>query len=251
LDTTFVKEHTLNKNHTSPSDQLGLFPLLDLLQDISNDHAKQLGFGYESSIKKGFFWVLARQKLLIDRWPSANEVLTIKTWSKPALGSFAVREYEMFVDENKIGACSTTWMILDTKTRRPKKIADSDELFQPRKDYCLDFSAGKISPPENMDAIQSFKVQASDLDQNKHVNNTIYTQWIINTLQQNFQNSFRIEEYEINFSKETFLDDEIEIFGYTNTFASSNQKELFFKANRKMDSNTVFTAKIKGCSLKL
>lgn len=240
FDTIFEKKYKVNKYN--PPEKFGLFSLLKMLQDAARGHASLLGFGYKDSWEKGFFWVLARQKLRVSRWPNSSEVLNIKTWSKPILGIFAIREFEIFVGQEKIAECSTTWMILDTNTRKPKKIEGSEEIFKPSKDYGLDFSAGKISLPANMETVMNFAVETKDLDANNHVNNTRYTKWILNALEN--ESSRMIKEYEINFSKETFLADEIEIFSHTVGNPSSQNQEVFFKADRVHDSATVFTARI-------
>ncbi|UMB60988.1 thioesterase [Lutibacter sp. A80] len=244
LESIFEENYKVNSININTNKKLGLFGLLQILQDIASEHALKLGFGYESSIEKGFFWVLTRQKLQMDTWPCLDDTITIKTWTKPVIDFYAIREYEIFLNHNKIGACSTSWMILDSKTRRPKKIENTESLFKPRKDYSLDFIAEKIILPKEIGATKMFEVRISDLDMNNHVNNVKYTQWVLDSIPFNYHKLFRVKEYEINFSAETFLDDKIEIHSNINNLESNSNHELFFKGNRLKDSKVVFTARM-------
>ncbi len=243
-DSILEKDYKVNSLNMNSNKKLGLFGLLGILQDVTGEHALKLGFGYEESQKKGFFWVLVRQKLRINSWPNWNDLVLVKTWTKPVFGIYAIREYEIFVNHQKIGDCSTTWMILDSETRKPKKIENSDNLFKPRTDYSLDFSAEKVTLPNEMNSIKTFEVRISDLDMNNHVNNIKYTQWILDSIPFIYHQKFMTKEYEINFSGETFLDDKIETFSNIEKLDSNKDHEVFFKGNRVKDSKTVFTARI-------
>ncbi|MFA7115858.1 MAG: acyl-ACP thioesterase domain-containing protein [Bacteroidales bacterium] len=244
MDSILDKDYKINNININTNKKLGLCGLLQMLQDVASEHALKLGAGYENSIKKGFFWVLVRQKLRMNAWPNLNDIVTIKTWTKPAFSIYVIREYEIFVNHQKIGECSTTWMILDNRSREPKKLDTFDKLFKSRKNYSLNFSAEKVKLPKELDFIKTFEVRISDLDMNNHVNNIKYTQWVLDSIPFNYYKSFMIKEYEINFSLETFLEDNIEIFSNINKLKSSTNHEVFFKGNRVKDSKTVFTSKI-------
>lgn len=243
-DSIYEKDYKINSLNMNTNKKLGLVGILGILQDVTGEHALRLGFGYEESRKRGFFWVLVRQKLRINSWPNWNDLVLVKTWTKPVFGIYAIREYEIFVNNQKIGDCSTTWMILDSETRKPKKIENSDNLFRPRTDYSLDYSAEKVNIPNEMNSIKTFEVRISDLDMNNHVNNIKYTQWILDSIPFTYHQRFMTKEYEINFSGETFLDDKIETISNIEKLESNKNHEVFFKVNRVTDSKTVFTARI-------
>jgi medium-chain acyl-[acyl-carrier-protein] hydrolase len=145
IDPILEKDYKINNLNINTNKKLGLFGLLGILQDISGEHGLKMGFGYESSKEKGFFWVLVRQKLRINSWPDWNDLVKVKTWTRPASGVYVIREYEIFVNQQKIGDCSTTWMILDIETRKPKKMEIFNNLFLQRLNYSLDYSAEKVS----------------------------------------------------------------------------------------------------------
>jgi len=237
-------DYKINSHYINTNKKLGLYGLLGILQDVAGEHALRLGFGYEDSKKKGFFWVLVRQKLRINRWPDWNDLVTIKTWTKDIIGIYAIREYEIFVNDQKIGDCSTTWMILDSQTRRPKKIDNLDNLFKPRLEKTLEYNAQKVSIPKEIDSERRLKVQISDLDMNNHVSNIKYAEWILNLIPFSYHKEYVIKEYEINFSNEILLGEKIELFSNMKNISPSNNSELFFKGDRVEDSKTVFAARL-------
>lgn len=239
--TIFEKSYKVNSLSINPSKKLRLVRLLEILQDIADDHAEHLGFGYEDLQEKGFFWVLVRQKLQMREYPSLNQTIRVQTWSRPIVGAYAVRDFEIFAGDEKIGDCSSTWMILDLQTKRPKKIKNLDSLFNVRTDYAVDYSAQKVATPEQMQAVKQFEVRISDLDMNNHVNNIKYTQWILDSIPFAAYQRNMTKEYEINFSGETFLGDEVEI---SRNLQNADDAEVYFKINKIQDGKTVCSVKL-------
>ena len=231
-DSIFEKSYTLNQHVPR------LHGLLLILQDAAGDHASKLGFGYESLSEKGFFWALIRQKLIMYSWPTGRKVV-VKTWSLPVQRMQATREFELFEGSQRIGACSTTWVILDSHTRRPKTIEDSEGLFKPRKDYSVGFSAGKVNATGSMEILKSHKVDQGDLDRNNHVNNTNYMRWILEA--HSYTEDLTPREYEVNFLAEALLQDEITILRQKR---EDHSDEMIFKGHRGKDDKSIFTAKI-------
>jgi len=231
-DVIFKNSYALNRQIPR------LHGLLLILQEAAGDHASKLGFGYESLSEKGFFWALIRQKLIMDSWPK-GDIITIKTWSRPVQRMQAIREFELYEGQERIGACSTTWVILDNQTRRPKTIEDSEGLFRPRKDYSVGFSAGKINTPERMNVLKTHVVEPGDLDRNNHVNNTNYARWMLDAMPN--PTEMEIRAYEVNFLAEAFLGDEIAILSQKE---KADPHEMIFKGYRGRDDQSIFSARL-------
>jgi medium-chain acyl-[acyl-carrier-protein] hydrolase len=200
--------NTIVLDHTQ---RLGLVGLLNLLQDAAWIHAKHSGWGFEDLIAKGTIWVLARQKLAMSGWPEWEEVVTVRTWGRKPAGLMALREYEILVGERRLGVCSTSWLVLDWKTRRPQKLDRVDFVPNCRTEGLLQIEAGKIALRGDLKPAARFEVRNSDLDVNGHVNNTRYAQWITDTMTAEEIAATQVAEYEINFLAETGLGDSVVI----------------------------------------
>ena len=210
--TIFTETYKVRSTQVNLNNQLGLYGVLGMLQDIAAEHASLLGFGYEELVKKGFFWALIQQKLKMHYWPQWNERITVKTWSLPVKGVYAFREFELFCNDKKIGECASTWITLDIQTRRPIELTDRQEIFSPRTEGGLSFHTDRINLPEGMYQVNDFKVRVSDLDVNSHVNNVKYTQWALDMMTEHNHREFVIKEYDINFLSETFMGDKMQGF---------------------------------------
>ncbi len=237
------KNYPINSLNIDTSRKLSLYGLLGILQDAAWEHASILGFGYEDALKKGFFWALIRLKLEMTAWPQWHNTLSLKTWTLPVSGIFATREFELFIGADKIGSCSTTWVILDPDSRKPKVLEKAELMYQPRTDHSVGFSADKIVTPDHLKALKTFEVEISDLDVNHHANNVKYAQWMMDSIPKEFHEKINIRSFMINFLAEVFLGDEIEILSNLDTTLPATDS-FYFTGERRSDSKKVFSARI-------
>lgn len=245
MQTIFTENYKVRSTQINLNNQLGLYGVLGMLQDIAAEHASHLGFGYKELIKKGFFWALIQQKLRMYEYPKWNEQLTIKTWSLPVQGVYAIREFELFCNNKKIGECASTWITLDIHTRKPIDLSENQDIFMPRTDGGLSFKTERISLPETMNLVDTFRVKTSDLDVNMHVNNVKYTQWALDTIALENHKNYVIKEYDINFLSETFFNDQMQ--GYVSehklTGEPQNEVESYFYAQKVGANKPAFISK--------
>jgi acyl-ACP thioesterase len=244
----FTKQYEINTLNINAKKQLSLLGLLGIIQDISAEHAYHLGFGYEEMKRQDFFWVLIRQKLKMESWPAWHQTITVKTWTQPIKSFYAIREFELFVEDQKIGACSTTWMILDSVKRTPKEMNNLEGSFaNTRTDYHLGFKAGKVVMPEqSMMSQQEISVKISDLDMNNHVNNIKYSQWALDTVPFEKHEEYVVSEHEINFMSEAFLGDKIALHSNLPSVEGADD-EVFFSGKNQDNGKTVFVIRLKVC----
>lgn len=239
----FSDNYKVRSTQVNLNNNLGLYGILGMLQDVAVEHSQSLGFGLNQLLQKGFIWVLTQQKLKMNRWPEWNEVITISTWSLPAQGAYVVREFEIFHKGEKIGECSSLWITIDIKTRRPIDLSASKENFYPRIDYTLDFKTNRVQMPENMKLVQNRKVQVSDLDVYLHVNNVKYTKWVLDMMSIAQQKEYLTKEYEINFLSETHLGDQVEGYRSEPIWLENNQMQTFFCGRKVGQDKPAFISK--------
>ena len=240
----FEQTYKITSIYINTNKELSLYGLLGFLQDIASEHSRALGFGYESMKAKDIFWVLIRQKLTMEQWPQWHDKIRIKTWTLPIKSFYASREFEIYLNDQKIGACATTWMILDSKTRKPKEVSKEALPVHPRTDYRLTFSANKIKLPDDLKLANTLTVRNSHLDMNHHVNNVKYSQWILDTIPITLHKEFDIKIFEINFVAETFLNDTMECYHNVTTDTTTTH-EYFFMGKNTTHNKIAFVARIK------
>lgn len=237
---TWTQSYEINTLLVTPRKRLGLYGLLNLLQDTAWIHATHLGHGYEEMIKDEQAWVLTRQKLKMDKWPAWRESIELVTWVRPVTSMVAERDFQIHLNGEKIGECSTQWLILDLKTRKP-----AEKVLNMSKDEFLYDAppiapASKISLQKDLKEFAKYHVRNSDLDLNGHVNNTKYAQWILDSLPEEKLSQYTLQEYEVNFIAETKAGDVILIFG-----GALAEDRFQFQGVRTSDQKIVFAATMK------
>jgi acyl-ACP thioesterase len=242
--TIWEKQYEINTLLVNTQKKLDLYAILNLLQDIAWEHATHLDHGHEDLLKKKMIWVLTRQKLYIEQWPDLGETLKIVTWIRPQENVSVNRDFEIYVQNKKIGECTALWLTIDAETRKlAKSTLNSTNNNYYRDDYCLDLNASKIKLRDDLENLENFYVHYSDLDIHLHVNNTRYARWTLDSLSNMYQQPINIKEYEVNFLAETKLGDIITIQKIYNKSDSINT--IQFQGLRESDKKIVFASIIK------
>lgn len=236
----WTQDYDVNTLLVTPQKRLGLYGLLNLVQDTAWVHATHLGHGYEAMVAEKTAWVLTRQRLTMDRWPRWGEKITLKTWIRPKTNLFAVRDFEFSQNDELIGRCTTQWLILDLETRRPSTKGLNFAADEFRQDSPEFFDAKKISTADDLKELAEFHVRNSDLDLNGHVNNTKYAQWILDSISYEKHLLFTLRDYEVNFLSETKAGDKIRIFG-----GRLGDDRFQFRGVLSADAKVAFVATVK------
>lgn len=216
--------------------RLSLYGLLNCLQDASIVHAFHLGHGLRATLDREALWVLTRQKIRMKRWPAWNSEISITTWVRPSDGAFAVRDFFVFEGDEKIGEATTSWLLLHSKTHKPIRENISALGFPTSSSHHCSFNAEKIPVVhEGLSKLASFEVRNSDIDSNQHVNNTRYSQWVLDAIPIAQHAAHVLDAYAVNFLAETHLGDLVEIYG---------DGQGYFHGLRPTDQKVVFTARL-------
>ena len=221
----------------------GLYSVLNLIQDVGWIH----GIHLQVRLPENQNWVFTRQKLIMNEWPVWDESLTIKTWIRPPLGPFLLRDYELFIGDRKIGEATSTFGVMDLQTR---KMITTDwksyaSIWQ-TTDHLVHMPQ-KIILTEKLSDLAQFQVRNSDLDMNQHVNNTKYSQWILDAVPLDIiKADLIIHEYEVNFLAETKSGDVVTVQGTKINPLLAATTLTQFQGIRFSDGKPVFTAQIKS-----
>ena len=132
----------------------------------------------------GISWVLMRKKLTIHRLPILGEQIQVQTYPAGFEKFFTYRDYLVYdMDGTLIATASTTWLLMDTTTRKMSRIPDFiGSLEMPDPATCLPRLPLKLPKFGEPFMQQMFRVGWHELDFNMHLNNLYYLQWILETL---------------------------------------------------------------------
>lgn len=229
----------------NPLGKLGLFGTLNLLQETAWGHAEKFGFGMNAMESAGYYWVVTRQTLQMTEWPRHGEKVSIVTWIRPPEGAFITREFLIQAEDGRqLGACATSWLALDRESKKILPIAD----IRPWKELSSENSTGivakKVAADGVFESVAKYRVRVSDLDFNQHVNNTKYSQWILDSIPYELHKVLFLSAYSVNFISETHLGDEVRVERKASTRLSQEAStgQTIYRGIRVADDRVLFTA---------
>lgn len=198
--------------------------ILNYLQDAAGEHAAQLGVSVPALLKKNLTWVLSRYHVAFHQFLPAHSIVNLKTWPSAKEGRFALRDFELIdADGHRVVSATSSWMLIDLKTRRPVRIDEflPDLPTVPRRMIHDTFTS--LPVPDDFNSELPFRVRHSDLDINRHVNNTVYVDWALETLPKSIIGQISPHTIEVSYRAEANYGDRILSRSY---YDADNQKSL-------------------------
>lgn len=181
------------------------------MQEAAYLHAEHFGLGHTHLSQRNEAWVLTRMRLEIERLPKWGEKVQLRTWPSGRDRLFYYRDFE-FTDGrgDVILLASTAWFVIDVEKREritPEWWTTSDLPVGPK---VFDSKLARLKPC-GCAVGTSIKVNYGDLDQNGHVSNIRYVEWIMNNLPLAFHQSHTIQSLEVNYLAEAVYGHEVSI----------------------------------------
>jgi acyl-ACP thioesterase len=201
-------EYHINSYFTDLKKQISIPALFYLLQESAIVHAENHNFGWTTMSENNLFWALSRIKVQIDELPAWEDSIFVETWSKGPDTIMANRDFEVYSSNGtKILSATSAWLMLDTKTRKPQRIALMLDKFPARYERsALNVRLEKL--PQHNIRTGNYPVNTvyySAIDINGHVNNTLYIQWVIDAFPVDYILSHDVCDIEVNYLQEAML----------------------------------------------
>jgi len=211
--TFLVKDCVLYESDFDVTSNIKMHRLMELIQDAATSHADELGFGWDAMDNYGLFWILSKVKFALKK-PINRSIRSFKlyTWPIVANKRFIERRFAAVdVNGERLFDCSTIWMILNRDTRA----FASQEVIS--RYYKADFDDTECACDTNYDRLRrddsyvlqyQRQIRRTDLDINKHVNNTNYINFALDVLDEQEQ----VSAVEIVYHKELKLGDVVNVY---------------------------------------
>ena len=240
-DTRYKRTFSVTSFDVDAKKQASLQSVARYLQEMATQHAIHLNLGFEDMLKENRAWVLAQMLISINRFPKFTEEYSITTWSNGPEGRYAMRDFVIHdAAGEKIGGASSTWFVIDIDE---KNICRLDNYF-PGYDYeQVEFVLGrkpervKVAPSADIE--EHARVRFSDLDINGHMNNVRYLDHIIDMIPQSFRMQHELFEIEMNFLKESRLDQKLR----AGLVKGSQENEFLHYIFNEDEGKTAFSAR--------
>lgn len=198
--------------------------LLKILQDLATEGSKILDAGPDKTLDKGYLWVFSKLVISIERMPKYQETINLSTYPNEMMHFIYPRTY-LFKDlnDNLLIKATSIWCLIDANTRK---------ILLPSETGIGVASPIKADPisrieKKEVELKESRTVKYTDIDLNKHLNNTKYLDYICDLYDSSFFDINHIEKITIAFHSEVKEGETIDIY------ASNDNTYFLFKVNDK------------------
>ena len=209
-----MKPQTYKKNLIVPlaSSHVGLALIQHLFGEAAFSHAQLLGYGDEVMNAQHLIWVVSRLCVEITALPNPGESVWIETWPNPHDLLGVKRQYVMTDSQGKpLCQGEALWCVLDKDSGRLMRtqgltfLADDAWLRQDTASELV-HTTRLVKPLLENTRQTSVVPTDADIDKNDHVNNVVYTDWILQSIALK-----KPRIYRINFLHQVRLGDTIQL----------------------------------------
>lgn len=200
-----IKNYEIKYSDVDAYDHLKMTQLLGFLQESACLSADELGFGYSVISKKNLGFILVNWFVELKRPINYGETIEVHTWPlKPKLSIF-LRDFEIYINGEKVGAASSRWCIVDMQTFNLMRVADYFEsgFFDGyNTERSIEFNVWKIPLIEEGECVYERTVRLCDYDHYFHVNNTRYADFLCDTFTVDDFSGKYIKNFQVTYVKQ-------------------------------------------------
>lgn len=199
----FEKKFQIRSYECDQDGFLRVVTLMNILQDAADLSATSLGFGFNFCLSTGVTWMGTNYHIKIKRLPKIHEHIIIKTWPSGENKFMATRDFAIYDEKNaEIIKATSQWVLIDIARKRPVSLDQYLPQYMYIDERVLGTDFAKLPDIENAEFQKTFEARYDDIDINRHVNNSIYPLWAVETLPEEFHGKYEPAEIEISYKKE-------------------------------------------------
>ena len=177
--------------------------LCSYFQEVAGRHAEHLNVGFTYMREMGMAWVLSKLAIEIKKFPAWGEDFYLETWPLGNERIFYRRDYRLDDGNENMVSATSYWIPLDLHNKRPKLIPIDETVLRANQGrFGLNRSFESIPGVNANNMSVPVTARYSDLDQNRHVNNARYVEWIFDYLWPDIPGNGMPRFFEIEYKQE-------------------------------------------------
>lgn len=193
-----------------PGERLTPRNLCAFLQEAAGRDAIAFDVSVARLVGMGLAWVLQRLKVDVQAEPKLGASLTVTTWARHFGRVVAERDFQVWDEGGRLVAAATSrWVVVDLAARRVVRLPDFIRRLPVHPTRALELEGGELPAPAPAQIERRFEVRRSDLDAARHVNNTRYVGWALETVPDGVLDTHRPAAFEIVFHRESAFGEKI------------------------------------------
>ncbi len=209
------------------------------IQEMGGEHAAEMGIAIDDLIReRNWTWVITRTRVVFHGTAAWRDTLSLESWPENPFQLHIPRVVNGYDKDGKpVFEAMTLWAVLDLARKRPvrpKEVMEYIPIPQDEK-HIVNPEIGKVRPYESLSRIRELPLYKPvptyyDLDYNRHVNNTVYIDWIMAAMEEDVMKGYNPSLIDVQWKKQTFHNDRV----YTETALVGETKDTLSFAHRIM-----------------
>ncbi|GAA4422622.1 thioesterase [Pontibacter saemangeumensis] len=211
IATGSASQFTVRSSEIDYRGQATLPALVSYMHEAAWENTVTLGISMYDLLKQDMTWVLQRMRVEMFRYPRHSEKVSVETWASGRERIFMHRDFRIYnAARELLGQATSVWLVMDMVKRQlvslPELITSIEVV--PTEEP-LPFAKGKL--PQLQEALYELQIPVRwhDIDLNRHVTNTRYLQWALDSVPLEVLEQQQLREVEIIFRAESLLGDTV------------------------------------------
>ena len=224
----FTETFPVRFDECGPNKQSTMRTVASMIQECACNHAQGI-WGRAQSMpadmnKANLAWVCTRLHIDVLQYPLWGDQVEVRTWFEAQGRVAARRDWEMSdvtdgSSEKVIARATSSWIAFNLEKRKLARIPQSvlDEFqTQALPDTLVmgdAYEVEKLPDVRGMPGVtlpESHSVRRTDLDMNNHVNNVVYTEWLLESVPDAFWEKYDLREIILEFRNECHDGDNVD-----------------------------------------
>lgn len=195
--------------------------LMNLMQESANRNAIDYGIGISDLAERGFGWMLMRFRLRMHEYPRYGQTIRVMTYPTEVEKYFIYRDFQVLAEDGTLLAdAASTWLVFSMEKRSMVSLPDFIRRLSPPTDLPKTTVApiGKLSSRPifqsadfNPTHTKDIEVGWLSIDQNQHVNNVAYVEWLLEAMSTETLKTRKLAEIDLVYRTESHWQDQLQI----------------------------------------
>lgn len=205
----YTDTHKVISQYTDINGVLKTGALLRYMQEAAANAMIADGPSYDDLADRGLVFVISKISISVYSDIHANDVITVETWATESTRASFNRAYRVLRDGIVVAEAVSVWALIDTSKRRLVRVGDIELGYREDEPLDLDIPT-KLHLPADMKLVGERRVCYSDIDRNKHMNNTAYADMICDYIFRT--NISKVSKMTISYVSEAPFGEELKVY---------------------------------------
>ena len=183
--------------------------ILQFMQDAAFSQMEYNSPSYDDLFRQGLAFILSKMQLIIHAPLHSHDTITAESWACPSKGLIFQRCYRILRGDEVIAEAVSAWALAGVQDRKLHRVTEVELHYGTDEPLALDVPSRLRIPADlEMAQVGEHTVLYADIDQNVHMNNTVYADMLCSFIP---MENRRVVSLHINYQTEAPLGETIRI----------------------------------------